>query len=122
MFARTESDAFGPGEEKSEPKSTYQIKIMYMRGTTDGYTHHYGGPLYRTFAAAEAAGEREDGHYSVEPKAVQTIELSDGRVYTIEGPHKTADTLEIELTLRKAAWNRLTPMERELLGLKEEPK
>jgi len=108
--------------QPSKDRLVFEIKTMYMRGTTDGYTHSHGPPFYRSFAAAKLAGEQEDGGYAVDPKPVEVIELHDGRIYIIDGPHKTVEMVQEERVMRKAAWNKLTPAERELLGLKKEPK
>ena len=103
-------------------RPVFEIKTMYMGGVSDGYTHHHGPPLYRNAAAAYAASVAEHGPYAVDPLPVSVIELSDGRVFEIVGPHQTAEAAEELKALRRHAWNKLTKAEREALGLKEEPK
>ena len=103
-----------------EPKPTFEIKTMWMVGSTDGYTHSHNPPFYRSAAAAQIDGVRIHGPYSVPPKSAQVIELGDGTVYKIEGPYKTVDMIREEKALRKAALNKLTLAEQQLLGVKDE--
>ncbi len=96
----------------------YEILTMYRLGHSDGYTHSHNGPLYTTFAAAKEAGKIAHGAYSVDPKPYECIKLHDGRVFTIEGPFKTADEVELEKLVRKRALEKLTPEEIRILGIK----
>lgn len=97
-----------------------EVKTMYRAGYTDGYTHSHNGPFYKTYAEADAISKVENGSYAVEPKAFSVIEISNGRVYIVDGPYHTGSSFEALKAVRKAALMKLTPAEREALGLKED--
>lgn len=103
-------------KKESPPPAPIEPITMYQCGSTDGYTHTHGGPLYATFAAAKFAGEKADGGYAVDPKPVQVIVLGDV-AYIVQGTAQTIDQVEIEREMRAAALAKLTPQERKLLGL-----
>ena len=96
---------------------TIEPVTMYQIGYSDGYTHTHGGALYGSFDAAKFAGQKEHGAYAVDPKPVQVIVLGD-TAWIVQGPCKTIDQVEIERQIREAALAKLTPIERELLGVK----
>ncbi len=108
----------GDMDEGFEDEPPYRLSLMYQVGHSDGYTHFYSGPLYKTFDAAKIAGEGEHGNYAVEPKAQSCIILDDGRVFVIDGPYKTADEVALEAEVKKRLLDRLTPYEKKLLGIK----
>jgi hypothetical protein len=101
-------------------RPAFEIKTMWMTGHTDGYVHTHNPPFYRSAAAAQMDGVRRDGAYSVPPKSCEVIELSDGRIYKIEGPYKSIDMIREEKMLRKVALSKLTLAEQQLLGVKDE--
>lgn len=97
-----------------------ETTTVYRAGYTDGYTHTHGGPLYRSYTEAKAAGIAQHGAYAVDPIPREVILLEDGSAgYLIEhgsGPVKFADAIETE----KAILAKLTEDERQILGLKDE--
>lgn len=96
----------------------YELVAMFQIGHTDGYTHSHSGPLYKSFAAAQIAGQQQHGMYAVDPKAQPCIVLDTGQVFIIEGPYKTADEAALEAEVKKKLLERLTPYEKKLLGVK----
>lgn len=101
-----------------------ETTTVYLTGHSDGYTHTYGGPLYRSYAEAKAAGIARHGAYAVDPIPREAIVLEDGSAaYLIElgaGPVKFAEAVELEKVMRKAILAKLTEDERRILGLADE--
>lgn len=98
----------------------FKIVTVYRMGSSDGYTHTFSGPLYRTYDAAKAAGIMQHGAYAVEPQARDAIDTGDGHGILLEGgPLQFAETAELDRKIREGALAKLTPYERKLLGVTE---
>ncbi len=95
-----------------------EVVIMYQMGHSDGYTHSYDPTLFKTYGGAKAESELLHGNYAIEPRGVSTITLYNGKTFIVDGPYKTADELVVEARARRVALEKLTPYERELLGVK----